>query len=102
METIIQEEGKILTVVFKGRLDSFTAPEAETQLLPMIEENNYETIVFDCSELNYIASSGLRLFFSAMKISRSQGGRVTLKGVNDFVRSVLVSTGLAAMFEFEK
>jgi anti-anti-sigma factor len=101
MELIIQEQEKTLAVILKGKLDSLEAPEAEAELLPKIEDNEFETLVIDCSELTYIASSGLRLFFMLVRTGKMNGARVVLKGVNDFVMSVLDSTGMAAMFEFE-
>lgn len=101
MDITIQNNEKVVTAILSGRLDSLAAPDAETTLLPLMEEEGLETLVLDCSQLDYIASSGLRLFFTLLKQGRAQGVRVVLKRVNDFVREVLDSTGLSAMFEFE-
>lgn len=100
MDITIQNNEKVVIAILSGRLDSLAAPDAETTLLPLMEEG-LETLVLDCSQLDYIASSGLRLFFTLLKQGRAQGVRVVLKSVNDFVREVLDSTGLSAMFEFE-
>lgn len=101
MNITIQEEEKVLKVEFGGRLDSLSVPDAEKNVLTLLTEKQFEKIVLDMKEVDYIASSGLRLIFTIFKNGRGQGARVVLKNVNDFVRSVLNDTGLAAMFEFE-
>ena len=58
-------------------------------------------IVIDCTELEYIASSGLRLLLSILKQAKSVGSRVILKNVNEVVRDVLNLTGFVSLFEFE-
>lgn len=101
MDITIQENEKVLTAILNGRLDSLSVPEVEQTIFPLIEEKEYESIILDMTEVNYIASSGLRLIFIIFKNGSEKGARVILKGVNDFVREVLNATGLAAMFEFE-
>lgn len=101
MEIQIQEDKKSVVMFLEGSLDSITAPEAEKELFPLMEENNFEKITLDCSKLNYMASSGLRFIFMVLKQGKESGARVVLKDVNEFVRFVLDSTGLAPMFEFE-
>ena len=101
MEIQIQEDKKGVTMFLEGSLDSITAPEAEKELFPLMEENNFEKITLDCSKLNYMASSGLRFIFMVLKQGKELGARVVLKDVTEFVRYVLDSTGLTPMFEFE-
>lgn len=101
MEIQIQEDKKGVTMFLEGSLDSITAPEAEKELFPLMEENNFEKITLDCSKLTYMASSGLRFIFMVLKQGKELGARVVLKDVTEFVRYVLDSTGLTPMFEFE-
>lgn len=96
-----QEEEKTITVIFNGSLDSLSAPEIEDDVLAQMEEFDFEAIYLDCKDLDYIASSGLRLFFNVLKSGKAHGSRVVLKEPNDFLRKVLDATGLTAMFEFE-
>ena len=101
MEIQIQEDKKSVVMFLEGSLDSITAPEAEKELFPLMEENNFEKITLDCSKLTYMASSGLRFIFMVLKQGKELGARVVLKDVTEFVRYVLDSTGLTPMFEFE-
>lgn len=100
MDFKIEEKEKDLMLVFSGKLDSITAPQAEDQVLPMLENSVYETITIDCTDLEYIASSGIRLFFAILKDGKSKGSRVVFKNVGEFVRSVLDAIGLSGMLEF--
>ena len=101
MEIQIQEDKKSVVVYLEGSLDSITAPDVENAFFPMMEENEFEKITLDCSKLTYMASSGLRFIFTVLKQGKEAGAQVVLKDVNEFVRSILDSTGLTPMFEFE-
>ena len=101
MEIQIQEDKKNVVIFLEGSLDSITAPEVETEFFPMMQENEFEKITLDCSKLTYMASSGLRFIFTVLKEGKEAGAQVVLKDVNEFVRSILDSTGLTPMFEFE-
>jgi anti-anti-sigma factor len=101
MEIQIQEDNKSVIAFLEGNLDSISAPEAESELFPVMDANEFEKITLDCSKLRYVASSGLRFIFTVLKQGKESGARVILKDVSDFVRSVLDSTGLTPMFEFE-
>ena len=57
--------------------------------------------MIDCTQLEYIASSGLRLLLGILKQAKASGSRVVLKNVNEVVRDVLELTGFISIFEFE-
>jgi anti-sigma B factor antagonist len=100
MTTTIQEiDGKIVASL-SGELDTAAAQEAEKALQPLLSCEGKE-IVIDCTNLDYIASSGLRIFLSILKQAKGVGSRVVLKNVNDVIRDVLELTGFISIFEFE-
>ena len=100
MTTTVQEiDGKwVATLV--GELDTAAANETELALQPLLESGGKD-IIIDCTKLDYIASSGLRLLLSVRKKATELGSRVVLKNVNDVVRDVLDLTGFISIFEFE-
>ena len=55
----------------------------------------------DCTDLEYIASSGLRILISILKGAKAGGSRVVLKNVNEDIQSVFKLTGFINLFEFE-
>lgn len=100
MKTTINEQDDKIIVVFEGELDTAAAQETEQTLQPLME-NNGRDILFDCAQLDYIASSGLRILISILKSARAQGRKVIMKDVNDDIKNVFKLTGFINLFEFE-
>jgi anti-anti-sigma factor len=100
MTTSIQELDGRLVATLSGELDTAAALETEKVLQPLLACEGKD-IVFDCTSLEYISSSGLRILLSILKQAQSVGSRVVLKNVNDVVRDVLDLTGFVSIFEFE-
>ena len=82
-----------------GRLDVIAAKEAEAAFAAAAEEA--KDVVLDLSELDYIASAGLRALKRLRGDLRDKGCDLTLRGVQDDVMDVLELTGFAAMLTFE-
>lgn len=100
MTTRVEEiDGKLVATLI-GELDTAAAAETEKALQPLMDCKGKD-IVFDCTELEYIASSGLRLLLGILKHAQSQGSHVVLKNVNDVVKDVLDLTGFVSLFEIE-
>ena len=100
MKTTIQETDKQLRAVLSGEMDTAAAVEVETALQPLFDSKGKD-IVLDCTELEYIASSGLRILLNLLKKVKAGGGRVIMKNVNEVIRDVLELTGFISIFEFE-
>lgn len=96
--TIEKSEGKAL-VTFEGDLDSFVSEQVGEQLESLYELENIE-ITLDCSKLNYIASSGLRLFLLLVKNVRPNGCTLFIKGASQGLMNVFNSTGFVKCFQF--
>jgi len=100
MKTTIQETDQRIVAILSGELDTAAAQETEQALQPLLDSKGKD-VVIDCTELEYIASSGLRILLSILKQAKSVGSRVILKNVNDVIRDVLELTGFVSIFEFE-
>ncbi len=92
-------DGKYVATV-EGEMDTAAAVEVEEVLKPLYTSNGKDVII-DCTKLEYIASSGLRILLSILKGSKAAGSRVVLKGVNDDIKNVVKLTGFISIFEFE-
>ena len=100
MKITVQEiEGKLVATL-AGEMDTAAAVEAETALQPLCEGSGKD-VVLDCAELEYIASSGLRVLLNVLKKVKAGGSRIILKNVNEVIRDVLELTGFITLFEFE-
>jgi len=98
MEFNIKEEGNTLTGIFDGRLDTAAAVQLSTDIQPLLDKADHE-IVLDCTNLEYISSSGLRIFLTIRKAASAKGGKVIVKNINDEVRNVFTMTGFFSLFE---
>ena len=90
MTRIVKEDGK--TVIKTGeRIDTLTAAQFEIDIQPALEEG--VNLEIDCSELNYIASSGLRVLQATIRsVLRSLDGQIKLTHVNDDIYDILKMT----------
>ena len=57
--------------------------------------------MLDCTNLEYISSSGLRLFLAVLKNAKPKGSHVYITGISDSLRSVFAMTGFTNLFEFK-
>jgi anti-anti-sigma factor len=64
-------ENDVLTVSLEGRLDTDAATAFETELSAKCKEYPHGSLVFDASELQYIASSGLRIMLKMAKTEKN-------------------------------
>ena len=100
MKTSIEElEGKIVATL-EGELDTAAAIEVEKELQPLYKSEGRD-IVIECENLEYIASSGLRILLGILKSAKAAGSKVTLRKMNDDIKNVFQLTGLISLFEVE-
>lgn len=90
MEIIKNLSNNILTITVKGRLNTITAPELETEIG---ELNDIKDLTFDLKDLEYISSAGLRVLLKAQKLMDKNEGKMKLINVNSSVNEVFEITG---------
>lgn len=100
MKTTIEDKDGLITVVFEGRMDTVSVPEVEETIQPIFTSETKE-IVLDCSKLEFISSSGLRIFLSIALDTQSSGKHVAITGINDFVRNLFEMTGFTELFDYQ-
>jgi len=91
-------EGEQLVAQLSGRLDTAAAVEV-TPDFQALAEQAAKHIILDCSELEYISSSGLRLFLALRKESAAKGGKLQVRAINADIRQVFMMTGFISLFE---
>ncbi|UDY25232.1 STAS domain-containing protein [Nocardioides sp. Kera G14] len=96
--TVGQDPDGTPVVALSGELDLTTSPIATRafEALPSPEalarENGAPRVVVDVTHLRFMDSSGITVFLTATR----RGYHVRLRQPNDFLRSVIAATGLAA------
>ncbi|MBQ9656658.1 MAG: STAS domain-containing protein [Prevotella sp.] len=94
---IKEQNGGILAMV-NGRLDTPAAVKAQQEITPLLENADKE-ITLDCTNLEYISSSGLRLFLTIRKEASTKGGKVIIQNINDEIKKVFMMTGFFNLFD---
>lgn len=98
MEIKQERNDSTLVLGLSGRLDAVTAGELEKVLNGSLDD--VTELIFDLSELSYIASAGLRTLLVAQKRMKKQGD-MRLRHVQDEVREVLDMTGFIDFLQIE-
>ena len=99
MITKIEENDSVMTVYLDGRMNTAESTEVEKDIQPVYETECTE-IIIDCSNLDYIASSGLRLFLNMLLETQPQGKHITVRGMNQTLKDVFDATGFTSLFDF--
>lgn len=94
----ISEQNGGYVASFAGRLDTPAAVKAQQEIAPLLENADKE-IILDCKALEYISSSGLRLFLTLRKEASAKGGKVIIENINDEIKKVFMMTGFFNLFE---
>ena len=81
---------KELTVTVKNKIDTVTAPDFENEI--MDEMGNFDSLIIDFTDLEYISSAGLRVLVKVEKSLNPQGISCIIK-VNDTIREILTISG---------
>ena len=88
----------ILVVSLDGRLDTEASAKFETELAEISKENPHGSLVIDASNLEYIASSGLRIILKLVKTEKD----FKLENVCPAVYEVFEVTGFAKIIKMTK
>ncbi len=92
-------DGKYVATL-AGELDTAAATTAEKVLKPLMQSNGKDVDI-ECKDLEYIASSGLRILIGILKAAKATGSKVTMRNVSDDIKSVFKLTGFINIFDFE-
>jgi anti-anti-sigma factor len=100
MEINISKEDDIVVVKIIGRLDTINAVDFSKELAPYYSEKNVKMQI-DCEEMDYIASSGLRVFMSTYKALTANGGELKVVNVQPKVKYVFELTGFTSFLNLD-
>ena len=94
----VKEQNGGIYATVSGRLDTPAAVTAQQEIKPLLENADKE-ITLDCTNLEYISSSGLRLLLAIRKQASAKGGKVIVTHISDHIKKVFVMTGFYNLFE---
>lgn len=94
----IEQNGSKVVCTLSGRLNTEVATELCAQVDELIAQSQGKQLAIDCYGLEYISSSGLRLF---LKIRKQISGTILIKGMKPDIKQILTLTKIDEFFEFE-
>lgn len=97
MEITEEKTVDITIVAIHGKLDTTNFGELEKYLIGILKKNETK-ILIDCEKLDYIASSGLRVFLITLKQIKKTNGKLILCSLNAFVKEVFEMSGFSTLF----
>jgi anti-sigma B factor antagonist len=84
----------------RGEVDVSTSAALREELYGMIDAGATR-VVIDCSQMDFIDSSGLGVLVGALKRVREKDGELVLRDLNSSARKVFEITGLTKLFTIE-
>lgn len=100
MTQILKEGGKTI-IKTSDRIDTPNAGEFEKDIEPALE-GDCANLVLDCTELTYMASSGLRIIQKTMRTVMMKHGQFKIVNVNPEIYKVLQMTGFTKFMTVEQ
>ena len=97
----IQNNAEEIIAVLKGNLDTIASEQVEPQIKEL-ESQAEKPLVVDCTSLDYISSSGLRILLRLRKAYAAKKMDITLLNVNDNIMDVLQVTHFDKMFRIRQ
>lgn len=90
---------KELTLFIIGRIDTITSQSLEKEIND--EMGNFDSLILDLADLEYISSAGLRVLISTQKKLKSDDIPMAIKNVNDNVHEIFRMSGFDKILKIE-
>ena len=100
MTQILKEGGK--TIIKTGeRIDTMNANQFEEDIQPALKDGGVD-LEMDCTDLVYMASSGLRIIQQTMRTVMQLKGQFKIVNVSPEIYKVLAMTGFTKFMKVEQ
>ncbi|MEN6322988.1 MAG: STAS domain-containing protein [Proteiniphilum sp.] len=97
MNITIDKTDEGFLVEIEGRIDTTNYNEFEGNIAHLYTEKG-ATIYLDCSRLDYISSSGLRIFLTLQKKVKIQGGVLKIFSMQPQIKEIFDISGFSSIF----
>lgn len=88
-----------LILYFNGELDHHSAEATRIAVDNMLQRYRFRKVIFNLSDLSFIDSSGIGVFYGRRKLIKLENGRCALVCVNSSIERFIRVSGLDRMFE---
>jgi anti-anti-sigma factor len=101
MEISEQNTDQCVIIGIEGRLDTMNYTVLEQKLMELFDHHKYNILV-DCTRMNYISSSGLRILLIALKRITLMQGKFVLCGLKENIHEIFEISGFTSIFEIHQ
>ncbi|OFX66881.1 MAG: hypothetical protein A2X12_04830 [Bacteroidetes bacterium GWE2_29_8] len=98
MEIKTEKRDSVVILSVSGRIDVNISTQLEKEVVSNIESNNINIIV-DCTNLDYISSSGLRVLLLGLKKTTALKGNFILCNLNKNIAEIFDISGFTSIFK---
>lgn len=89
----------VIIVYLAGRLDVHLSAEIEKEINSIIQREPTAHLLLNLKEVEYMSSSGLRIFVSTMRILKETKRKLKLAEMNNAVKKIFEVVELMDMFD---
>jgi len=89
---------KAMVIEIEGRLDTTNFNQLEKKIMDKIDAGKINILV-DCSHMDYVSSSGLRIFLMTLKKITSLNGQFVLCGLQENIKEIFEISGFTSIFK---
>jgi anti-sigma B factor antagonist len=90
----------IICISLVGEVDIYTSQNLKHRLYEIVEQNKVDVRI-NCSELEYIDSTGLGIMVGALKKAKQNGNQIFISNLKDNIKKLFLITGLDKVFVLE-
>ncbi len=90
---------KELTMTVEGRVDTITSKDLDKEI--NAELGNFDSLIMDFTDLEYISSAGLRVLITTQKKLKADNIPFVIKNVNDAVNEIFRMSGFNKILKIE-
>lgn len=99
MQLNIETKGTTAFIRATGRIDTLTAPQLDDVASALVAQGIFR-IVFDLSQVDYLASSAFRVFVKTQKSCKIEDGQAIIQGANSDILPLFKVSGFDRLFAF--
>lgn len=97
MNIKIEKIGNYSVLNIKGRVDTIHSSALENEVSQLIDGGE-RNLIFNCNEMNYISSSGLRVFLVTRKNVVTINGKLYLCNMQPAIKEIFRISGFSNLF----
>ncbi|MFO7614374.1 MAG: STAS domain-containing protein [Bacteroidales bacterium] len=96
MELLIDKQQQATIICINGRLDTSNYIQLENELMNLITPRS--AILIDCTGLDYVSSSGLRVLLLGLKKAEKEGAALALSGLQPVILEIFKISAFDKIF----